>query len=454
MTVLFMTTFDGLWLSDGYALFLEVQGKKLTGYEITSVSCLPSISAQGTPIGDQGQVRFLAQNDQGEPDESLGFEMIPGSDQNTAWLQFDGVVSNVKLERVAKAPAVFETKTTNTPMANYQVFWQTWKEHYPFFDLQACDWATIDQQFRPLVTPATSDAQLFEIFTDMISPLNDAHTSITFPEGKTYFSGFRKLGRVIDDTGQLLPFVLEMAYRAREIVGEHYLKGDLRDDCNNQVHFGMLEGGLGYLRIDSFSSYAASGDFSVELENLNNALDEIFDNRRKLNGLVIDVRLNSGGSDLLGLAIVERLTGTPYLAYSKIARNQPDDEKVFTTPQPSMVNPSSRPSFHGPVVLLTSLFTVSAGENFAMALMDRTPKVSRVGENTQGVFSDVLSRKLPNGMRFGLPNEIFLTKDGKYFDVVGVPVEIEIPVFTDSDLEQGVDPALEKAIALLTAFIA
>ena len=34
-----------------------------------------------------------------------------------------------------------------------------------------------------------------------------------------------------------------------------------------------------------------------------------------------------------------------------------------------------------------------------MALMERRPRVTRVGENTQGVFSDVLDRRLPNGWR-------------------------------------------------------
>jgi hypothetical protein len=54
-----------------------------------------------------------------------------------------------------------------------------------------------------------------------------------------------------------------------------------------------------------------------------------------------------------------------------------------------------------------------------MALLGRKPVVSRIGENTQGVFSDVLTRHLPNGWSFGLPNEIYLTEDGKAFDGLG-----------------------------------
>ena len=84
-----------------------------------------------------------------------------------------------------------------------------------------------------------------------------------------------------------------------------------------------------------------------------------------------------------------------------------------------------------------------------MALLGRHPHVVRVGSNTQGVFSDVLGRRLPNGWTFGLPNEIYLTEDGKAFDGSGVPPDIDVPIFTTEDLASGRDSALDKALELL-----
>jgi C-terminal processing protease CtpA/Prc len=60
----------------------------------------------------------------------------------------------------------------------------------------------------------------------------------------------------------------------------------------------------------------------------------------------------------------------------------------------------------------------------------------------------VLGRTLPNGWRFRLPNERFVT-DGKAYDGQGIPPDIRVPVFPKSDLEQGRDGALEKAIQIL-----
>jgi C-terminal processing protease CtpA/Prc len=84
-----------------------------------------------------------------------------------------------------------------------------------------------------------------------------------------------------------------------------------------------------------------------------------------------------------------------------------------------------------------------------MALMGRRPHVVRIGENTQGVFSDVWGRRLPNGWTFGVPSELFLTASGQSFDRYGVPPDIRSPVFREADLATGRDPALERAQQVL-----
>ncbi len=102
-------------------------------------------------------------------------------------------------------------------------------------------------------------------------------------------------------------------------------------------------------------------------------------------------------------------------------------------------------------MLLTGPDTVSAGETFTMALRERKPHVTSLGLNTQGVFSDDLNRKLPNGWRFRLPNEVYLTKDGKAFDATGVPPDIHLNFFSPEDVKRDRDVALEEAQKILAA---
>lgn len=219
--------------------------------------------------------------------------------------------------------------------------------------------------------------------------------------------------------------------------------------ANDRVSFGYLSDSIGYMSITGFSGYTEDGSFRSMLATLETVLDTIFADTRGWRGLIIDVRLNGGGADPLGIAIASRLTATSYVAYTKVARNDPNDATKMTPGQPSTVTPSSRPGWRGPVVELTSRYTVSAAETFTQALMGRRPAIARVGEYTQGVFSDVLVRALPNGWRVGLPNELFLTEQGTSFDGPGIPPTVPMPTFTTADLEAGRDPGLERAMALL-----
>jgi C-terminal processing protease CtpA/Prc len=219
--------------------------------------------------------------------------------------------------------------------------------------------------------------------------------------------------------------------------------------CNKRLQFGMLHGSIAYLRVTAFYGFVKDGTFSDSIGALNAALDQVFSNTASWKGLVIDVRQNHGGDDALGIALAARLTKSSYLAYKKAALENDGKHQHFTPPQAVEVVPTSRPSFRGTVILLTGPDTVSAGETLAMALMGREPHVMRIGLNTQGVFSDVLNRSLPNGWRFRLPNEVYYTANGKSFDGAGVPPDIAVPFFSTEDMEAGRDTALEKTIQVI-----
>ncbi|HEY6971721.1 MAG TPA: S41 family peptidase [Candidatus Angelobacter sp.] len=431
---------DGLWLADGYGMLIEIQGDTLSPYEITTVSCIASAKATRTTEASPQEIVFVGD------DGTL--RIFPGTSQDTRWLHEDGSVSNILLRRTNSQPKPCGHPLADTPLTNYRVFWQTFSENYPFFPLHQMNWQAVDKKFRPRVTPQTTPEELFRTLSEMIDPLHDAHTFINARSIQKGFHGFR----TADTIGK------EDAPRIKEIIETKYVRGGLQDFCNGQLQFGLLNSPkaehnglvIGYLRIHSFNRYSKDREFVKQLDALENALDAIFKDSSRLTGLVIDVRINGGGSDVFGISIASRLSTQEYLAYEKVTRNEIRDPDHRTSPQPVMVHMSQRPGFRGPVVLLTSAHSVSAAETFTMALLDRQPQVVRVGANTQGVFSDVLDRKLPNGWTFGLPNEIYLTRDGRAFDGNGVPPDIAVPIFPKEDLSNGRDSVLDKALELLT----
>lgn len=424
---------DGLWLTDGYGRLIEFQGDELRRFEITSRSCIPTGKATRNAAASSATETIFT--DKGEI-----LRVTPGTSPDTRWLHEDGSVSSIFLRHTSSRPGVCNKPIADTPESNYEVFWQTFAEHYPFFKMRKLDWVAVDKKFRPQVTADTKPEELFRILSDMIDPLHDAHTFISAKSIKQRFHGYRPGAD---------PMQSKNATRISEIIETKYVHGGLRDFCNKQLQYGILSHSIGYLRVHSFSNYSKDDEFVKQLDALESALDEIFKDSAKLAGLVIDVRINTGGSDVFGVSIASRLATQEYLAYSKVIRNDTHDADHRTPPQPVNVRVSSRPSFHGPVALLTSADSVSAAETFTMAILDRQPHVTRVGANTQGVFSDVLGRKLPNGWSFGLPNEIYVTRDGKTFDGPGVPPDLEVPIFPADDLANGRDSAIDKALELL-----
>jgi C-terminal processing protease CtpA/Prc len=248
---------------------------------------------------------------------------------------------------------------------------------------------------------------------------------------------------------EILALFKQEAERSKAIIESRYSAGPLRSYLNAMMDFGMLNESIGYLRFLAFDGFTSDGRFEQNAAALEDALDDVFAGAARLNGLIIDVRVNTGGADPLALAVASRLTGAKYLAYSKVARSSVNGPLRFTAPQAAWVDVSPRPGFRGTVVLLVGPETISGGETFAMALGGRTPRVRFVGENTQGVFSDVWGRKLPNGWTFGLPTELYLTSSGKSFDARGVPPHVRVPVFQNADLERGRDGALERAVQVI-----
>jgi len=421
-----------LWTSEGYGFLFDAGRDTLRAFEVTSISCIPSFTAAAVPApaGASAAYRFV-----GAPVTVL---LLPDKTPGGMRFHMNGAASDVILRPASQRPAVCDRPTPNTPMSNFEIFARTWAEQYGFFDIKHVDWGSVVAANRSKVSDTTSPAQLFAVLQGMIEPLHDAHTYIGAPEPTLRFSGSRGGDdRVPRDQWP----------RALATV-EKYLIGGLHKFCEGQLEFGMLTPDIGYLRIRGFSRYSADGSFDSGLVALEAALDTIFAGAATWKGFVTDVRINGGGADPYGLAIASRLTSKDYVAYVKQARLDPNDPAQWTPAQTSWVRATTRPGYRGPMAHLTGIHSVSAAETFTQALINREPAVTRIGQNTQGVFSDVLGRRLPNGWRFGLPNERFVT-NGKSYDGPGFPPTIAVPVFTPADLASGRDSAIEKALEVL-----
>jgi hypothetical protein len=437
--------FSGDWLSDGYGYCARIDDAQLTLFQVTPISARREFSAKRQPAPSAGGTQLFAL-----PNGAYEFTLVASGADGFA-MQQPGAASTILFRRVAHAPDVVGKDVPDDPETNFEVFWQTFAIHYPFFALRGVDWNATRAQYRPKVTKTTTPAELFAIFQAMIEPLHDAHTSVRAPAINQMFSGSKVVAHPLD---------LKARDQALAVIDKNYVQGRLEVGCNGHLKYGELDGKTGYLRIDGFGNYTAPlarPGFAALLEALDGTLDAAMKSFAGKESLVIDVRVNGGGSDVLGVAVASRLTDRDYVAFTKRTRNDPDHwpdhlpdgDQGWTAPQTTHVVPSTRPRFLGRVFLLTGPNSISAAETFTMALLGRAPHVIRVGESTQGVYSDILDRTLPNGWEFGLPNEVFLDAENHHYEKRGVPPDHEVAVFDPEDLKAGKDRAIEKVFELI-----
>ena len=76
------------------------------------------------------------------------------------------------------------------PEKNFEALWRTFQKRYPFFALRKVDWQKQYDTYRPRVTKETGDDELFDIFRQMLDPLDDGHVELIVKAGKNQKKDF------------------------------------------------------------------------------------------------------------------------------------------------------------------------------------------------------------------------------------------------------------------------
>ena len=103
--------------------------------------------------------------------------------------------------------------------------------------------------------------------------------------------------------------------------------------------------------------------------------------------------------------------------------------------------------------LLTSERTVSAAEIFVICMM-ACPHVTRVGGITPGALSNTLTKHLPNGWHIEISSEVVEAADGNVYEGIGIPPQVDVPVFIPGNIYPGLKQAVDKAVFLAEKAIA
>ena len=307
---------------------------------------------------------------------------------------------------------------TDDPVAVFDLFWSEIDAYYSYFVYKPeLDWDAVRDAYRPQVTDGMSDRALAGVLGATITELRDGHADLLTPFGEYGFDPMA--GNDSNYDGD---------------VARAYLS-DRRTFAAGVYEAGWLSDRIGYVRVATMGTPGTGP-----------AIDDVLDHLAGAEALVVDVRDNGGGSDLVSDPIAARFYDRrrPYRRVQY--RNGPAHDD-FTEPRADYLGPDGRNRFTGPVALLTDRGTFSAAEGFVLAL-GTLPHVVTVGDTTGGGAGNPIQRELPNGWQYRVPRWVVFTMDGFQYEGIGLPPDIPLGD-TDTALAQGRDPVLERAVAEL-----
>lgn len=231
----------------------------------------------------------------------------------------------------------------------------------------------------------------------MLEELRDVHVVLT-PIGDLPSIRFRS------------EFEARSTHFSSDRVTEYYVP-DVVAMPEGNVRYGHLDDAVGYVAIESFRGRDWLGDIDDALRALDVA------------ALVVDIRDNGGGDNGLAVAVAGRFADRERTyGYVRLRDGPAHDD--FTGYIAERVHPAGR-RFSGPVAVLTNRRTMSAAEDFLLA-MRSIPGVRVIGDTTAGASGGPIVRELPNGWTFQLSEWIAYTANREPFEGIGLAPDIAL----------------------------
>lgn len=304
----------------------------------------------------------------------------------------------------------------DNPQGNFEALWKIIDEQYCFLDYKAqeygLDWDRIHQEYSLDITDNMTDKDLFNVLERMLAELRDGHVNL--------YTGF--------DIARYWSWNEDYPQNFSDSIQRVYLGTDYR--IASGMKYKILDDNIGYIYYGSFADGIGEGNLSDMLQEL-----------AMCDGLILDVRNNSGGQLTNANKIAARFTNEKVLT-GYIQHKTGPGHQDFSAPYPIYLEPSKSVRWQKKVVVLTNRSAYSATNDFVNT-MKQLPNVTIIGDRTGGGSGLPFSSELPNGWSIRFSASPMFDPQMNQLEF-GIDPDIKVDM-TQADMQRNRDTMIETA---------
>ncbi len=313
-----------------------------------------------------------------------------------------------------------------TPHDYWREVWQQFEDKYSYFDYKQVNWASIyetrRQEFQGL-----NATQFGQKLNEVLQVLHDWHVYVRLPDG-TY----------IGYNGNYPLNCSENLFARYVEGGGNYV--NVRNA--NVVYHARLAGNFAHIVIDTLDT----GRFSSVTDA---DIDQIFVQYADTDGIVLDIRNNSGGNEANASRFASRFTTQPR-PFGYVRYRQPGSKPyAFDALMEKVLQPAATGQYLKPVAGLIGQRCMSSAEWFTL-MLKVCPNAVLIGDRTRGASGNPETFTLPDlGIEYSVCRWIAYDDQQQPFEDRGLAPAISIDPRQSVDDNAQRDYVLEKAIAYL-----
>lgn len=291
------------------------------------------------------------------------------------------------------------------------------RDRYSYRDRLGVDWGVLERDWHERLAGARNGAALALLTMQLLTAAQDPHISVQWGDAT-------------------LPTFQRQVAPNFDLRGLRSLLPDLSQPSKISLA-ARTDDGIGYLLVGSFAREQRD-EFDRTLQFLRGLRD--------CKALVLDVRTNSGGDELLARRLAGFFVGDEKV-YAAHRQRDPAAAEGYGEVQERRIRANPEPDvFPGPVAVLMGPVNMSSAEAFLL-MMKQAPQATLVGVQSYGSSGNPQPTTLLPGLTILLPSWQALRPDGVCFEGMGIAPHL----FVQAKPEEFVsgDPVLEAALARL-----